>query len=250
MLKNGISFVLVLTLWALPVLAQDEVEWQNLLNEMKKCTSDKSLCETGFRDACEARGNWTTMAMLRCEGQIFRYWDDLLDWTYNRVITAAKDQDAALLNQLQSSQSAFNTYRDMRCGTYGYYQGTIWRVVGVSCAVTMTQERIADLEEAVIGGDLMLPKTTEWHKDTTVVIDLDCNGTAETLIAGVESHFIDRYAVLAQSYNKGQFVDAPLHEFPINSTLQYALCAAPISLTKVTSSSSTCPVLRIDDGQC
>ena len=98
MFKNGISFVLVLTLWALPVLAQDEVEWQNLLDEMKKCTSDKSSCETDFRDACEARGNWTTMAMVRCEGQIFRYWDDLLNWTYNRVITAAKDQDAALIS--------------------------------------------------------------------------------------------------------------------------------------------------------
>jgi len=233
----------------------EEQEYANLLAKMAECREEPELCEDAFREACQERWNWTTHAMVMCEVQIHRYLDDQMDVVFRRVMAAAQSRNANLHAHIRSEQRAWLSYRDLRCGTYPYFQGTIWRVVTASCYVEMTRTRIEDLKEVETGADLASEPLLDWDYRAAVRIDLDCDGDEDQVVPGIRMDALGGGVTIGILDSDSEQEPDPIWDLPVDSALQSGICAVPVALKplqgKVSGDGeSSCPILRIDDGQC
>lgn len=105
---------------------------------------DSETCSDVYFNRCAEAGNWTTQAMVACNGDLAAYWDSVLNATYRESM--ARLSDAAKVD-LRAAQRAWIVWRDARCGFYRHFDGTMWRPVAAGCVAGMTRERVADLVE-------------------------------------------------------------------------------------------------------
>jgi uncharacterized protein YecT (DUF1311 family) len=99
----------------------------------------------------------STRDMINCVGVETDYWDARLNETYTelRNVYVTEDDDEPdgyiqLAPLLKTTQLAWIEWRDAKCKgfeTYRYRGGTLGRVTAADCLMTMTAERVFELED-------------------------------------------------------------------------------------------------------
>lgn len=227
------------------------VEAARLVSAMSACSEgdqDRDACEDGFQAACGERHDWTTVGMMLCQAARGAYWERALDWTYARVMAAAEGQATDLHADLRETQRLWVRYRDARCGTYRHFDGSMWRPAAVACMADMTKTRTADLEEAAAAVGLDLAPAVSWRSETAVELDLTCDGTPETVVAGTRAGPHEVAVVIAVQRDGTR---EPVISLPVDSQRQIGVCGAGVRLEQgPATTAAACPALRIDDGLC
>ncbi len=207
-------------------------------------------CADQFAEACSERRKWTTVAMMLCHGAVTRYWDGQLNKVYKQVLARAGGK---FKKAVRDAQRKWVAYRDARCGTYQYFEGTMWRPVMAGCFADMTRERAGDLEDIRDVGPLKPAPSTKppnviWNTDTTIFMDINCDGIKDQAIFGLSGKDETQKAAIGWVDGKTiglgpQFIFA----VPVGGITQYALCGTDVDLQVLP---GACPVLRVDDGRC
>jgi uncharacterized protein YecT (DUF1311 family) len=93
--------------------------------------------------ACMDASNGVTINMVECAVTETKLQDARLNAAYKKAIRTLTGQRGEALKLVQRE---WIRYRDLNCGFEASGEGTIARINGSSCMLTMTQQRAGELE--------------------------------------------------------------------------------------------------------
>ncbi len=101
---------------------------------------------SAFADDAEKGCSGNTYEIVTCQKAKLALLETRLAAAYKIAIERAKGRQG---RQLQTSQQAWLTFRDIDCDYYELGEGTIARIEGGECMLTLTRQRAEELERAV-----------------------------------------------------------------------------------------------------
>ncbi len=231
---------------------EEDVAWeaQALARDLLACgVTDQDQCEQDFIEFCVQRnGGWTTYASVLCETARHDFWMARHKALYPSLLEILKSRSETEAEALMSRFSSWERYSELRCGRYGAMDGTMWRVVGASCRAQMAKLLAEDTESDALIAGMDSAVTVDWNRDGALDIDLDCDGASETLMPGSAETPQGAFALVGREGEHGQTETVLV--FPVDPTLQDAVCRHPISLSRHPDADGQCDALRIDDMTC
>ena len=257
----GLMF-LVFVIWGGPDQVRADQSYENRVKQemdilaqvIQACVPEgRKACAYGFIEACSARGKWTTVAMVLCNGVAHDHWDREMNRVYRDLMKRARGE---LRTSIRDAQRSWIAYRDDRCGIYRHFEGSMWRPVAVSCRAETTFARLRDLDGIRDSGPIAAASASDdpaitWRTAQSLALDMNCDGVVDKVVFGVDSRpNIRRGAV---GWIDGREADAPTRlvvSVPIDDETQFALCHDSVTLEKSAKNAGACPVLRVDDGRC
>lgn len=175
MKPSRLSALLVLAgLWtAAPVLAQEAGAPQELAGSageaaMSECLANAAkgngrarACIGKIFDACPGNTG-STLEMVTCITEETDFWDARLNAVYKDLLAAYRQQDEDfgddydMESRLREVQRGWIKWRDLKCKfAYDEYRGgTMGRITGADCIMTLTAERVLELEDLLEGTTL------------------------------------------------------------------------------------------------
>ncbi|SMO57013.1 lysozyme inhibitor LprI family protein [Paracoccus laeviglucosivorans] len=146
-------FIPILLLLATPAFAQDDVTYDD--KAVNACLT--AAADDGARHACigqasttcmDAPGGYSTVGMTSCVNHERDDWDRLLNDNYGKLVSKAKENDAAngaqpTLPMLQKMQRDWITFRDSSCkfAASQFQGGTAAGPAAEVCVMTLTGEQ-------------------------------------------------------------------------------------------------------------
>lgn len=228
----------------------EEAEYRELLSYFLVCEDENENCSYEFFNDCTTRQGDTTLAMSFCEGILLRYWDDQLNWQYTRVMAAASRQHPELEASLRDAQRKWIAFRDARCGIYDFFDGSIWGPTKVLCHSELTRDAAMELRTVEYASGLDFPAALTWSAEDRVFMDMNCDGHEDVVWPGLQDHAYGRTVTIGISDSPRLEPDYVEYRLLIDSNLQQAVCAGPVSLEVIHDKKGACPMLRIVDNAC
>ncbi len=102
----------------------------------------RTTCFGQVSEFCLASSNGTTVDMVTCAERELAAWDDLLADSYAEL---QQSQPPARLAVVDRAQEVWTDWRNVRCGVYGTYEGSIYRPLAALCLAETTSQRVVDL---------------------------------------------------------------------------------------------------------
>lgn len=142
-------------------VAQDELAGAADETTLSECLAQADSGDTRREDcigiavkACLGIAGWT-LEMVTCVTEETEVWDRKLNETYKALMAAYKQQDEdfsddyAMASRLKAVQRGWIKWRDLKCQfAYDEFRGgTMGRITGADCILTMTAERAIELED-------------------------------------------------------------------------------------------------------
>lgn len=184
-----------------------------------------------------------TVAMVNCMGRDYEEVDERLDVLYQQHRAGQDDIGRKLIDD---AQRAWLEFRDAECkrARDAARGGTLASVLGSSCMVEMTRERIQQLVE----GDTFLaenPAPVFWHEHR-LTGRFNCEQIEDVHLGLIPGFDTDKgKQVLTARVSIG----SESLDFPIGGDTQNAFCAPPAEM-ETYDPGNHCPGVRIEDGMC
>ncbi|PKP68128.1 MAG: hypothetical protein CVT83_06555 [Alphaproteobacteria bacterium HGW-Alphaproteobacteria-5] len=112
-------------------------------------------CGDRFFVRCAEAGDWTTLAMLTCQGEVRDYWESAAAAREDAVIAK---EDQRLTDWVEASGAAYEAYREARCARFRLPTGTMYGPILVGCQSEMARERAEDLADFLGDEPLIVPE--------------------------------------------------------------------------------------------
>ncbi|PKP78336.1 MAG: hypothetical protein CVT81_04775 [Alphaproteobacteria bacterium HGW-Alphaproteobacteria-3] len=112
-------------------------------------------CGDRFFMRCAEAGDWTTLAMLTCQGEVRDYWESVVAAREEAVIAK---EDQRLTDWVAASGATYEAYREARCVRFRIPMGTMYGPMLVGCQSEMARERAEDLADFLGDEPLIVPE--------------------------------------------------------------------------------------------
>lgn len=127
---------------------------EDCLAEAEAGDRDGQSCVGKMYDACPGNAG-STLEMVTCITDETAFWDARLNQVYRELIALYQQQDSEfgddynMTARLRETQRGWIDWRDLKCRfAYDEFRGgTLGRITGADCIMTMTAERVFELQD-------------------------------------------------------------------------------------------------------
>jgi uncharacterized protein YecT (DUF1311 family) len=127
---------------------------ENCLAEAEAGGRNREPCVGRMYDACPGNAG-STLEMVTCITNETAFWDARLNEVYRELIDIYRRQDSEfsddynMVARLRDTQRGWIEWRDLKCRfAYDEFRGgTMGRITGADCMMSMTAERVFELED-------------------------------------------------------------------------------------------------------